>query len=224
MPVTSLQDLYLNKLQLMFDAERQILEALPQVAQVVRNSDLRLGLEAHRRQTEDQVRRLEQIFQRHGQGLEAMECVSMRALIQEAQQLMPEIQDPDTLDAFLIGAQQAVEHHEIAAYGTARTWARQLGHNEDADLLQQILQEEEGTDKMLTDIAERMVNPEAAQAEGARLERDVTPSAQPADAVAGGAGRGEGAGTVGAGMTSPDSTQRALDAATGEPRDIGTAG
>ena len=163
MPITSLQDLYLNKLQLTHDAERQILQALPQLAQAVQSSELRQGLEAHQRQTEEQVRRLEQIFQREGQRPQSVQCASMRALIQEGQQLLQQVQDPDTRDALIIAAAQAVEHHEIAAYGTARTWARQLGRDEDAELLQQTLQEEEQTDKQLTQIAERMVNPAAAQ-------------------------------------------------------------
>ena len=163
MPINSLQDLYLNKLQMIYDAEQQNLQALPQVAQQVNHPQLRQGIEMHQRQTQEQVRRLEQIFQRLGQGPQGMECMTMKALIQEGQEMMGQIQDPDTLDAFLIGALQAVEHHEIAAYGTARTWAQQLGQNEDADLLQQTLREEEQTDKQLTEIAERMVNREAAQ-------------------------------------------------------------
>ncbi len=184
MPITSLQDLYLNKLQLTHDAERQILEALPQLAQAVQNPELRNGLEAHRRQTEEQVRRLEQIFQREGQRPQSIHCTSMRALIQEGQQLVQQVQDPDTRDALIIAAAQAVEHHEIAAYGTARTWARQLGRTEDAEALQQTLREEEQTDKQLTEIAERMVNVAAAQgqrgaaAQGGAAERGAGRGAQ----------------------------------------------
>ena len=165
MPATSLNDLYLQKIQLLLDAEEQGLQAIPQLARRVQHPELRTALETHRRQTEEHVRRLQQLAQRRAQGPEntpANGCVSMRALIEEAQTILPTIQDADTADAFIIGAQQAVEHHEIASYGTARTWAQQLGYDEDADLLQQTLDEEGDTDELLTQIAERNVNREAS--------------------------------------------------------------
>jgi ferritin-like metal-binding protein YciE len=184
MAINSLQDLYVNKLQKIYDAEQQGLQAMQQLSQMVSNPDARQGLDAHRRQTEEQVRRLEQIFQRQGQRAQGQECASMRALVQETQQMAQQVQDPDTLDAFLISAQQVMEHHEIADYGTARTWARQLGNDEDAQLLQQTLQEEEQADKLLSRIAERNVNVQAAQG-----DRDVTRSAQRDDATPGAGGR-----------------------------------
>jgi ferritin-like metal-binding protein YciE len=166
MPATSLNDLYLQKLQLLLDAEEQGLQAMPQLAQRVQHPELREALETHRRQTEQHVQRLQQLAQRRAQGPEntpANGCVSMRALIEEAQTILPTIQDENTTDAFIIGAQQAIEHHEIAAYGTARTWAQELGYDEDADLLQQTLDEEGEADELLTQIAERRVNREASQ-------------------------------------------------------------
>ena len=166
MPARSLNDLYLQKLQLLLDAEQQGLQAMPQLAQRVQNPQLREALETHRRQTEQHVERLQRMVGSRGQGAEnipANGCISMRALIEEAQTILPNIQDPDTIDAFIIGAQQAVEHHEIAAYGTARTWAQTLGFDEDADLLQQTLDEEGEADELLTQIAERSVNREASQ-------------------------------------------------------------
>ena len=147
MPATSLQDLYLQKLQLLIDAEQQGLDAM----------------QMHRRQTEEQVQRLQQLIGNRGRPSTSRECVSMRALIEEAQTMLPMIQDPDTIDAFVIGAQQAMEHHEIAAYGTARSWAQQLGFDDDADVLQRTLDEEGEADKMLTQIAERSVNERASQ-------------------------------------------------------------
>jgi hypothetical protein len=114
----------------------------------------------------------------------------MRALLQEGEELAPAIQDEDTRDAFLISAQQAVEHHEIAAYGTVRTWARQLDFDDDASVLQAILDEERRADQLLSDVAERMVNPEAASAAS---DVDVTPRAQPGDRTAA-ATRSPGAG------------------------------
>ena len=166
MPATSLNDLYLQKLQLLLDAEERGLQALPQLAQRVQSPELRKALEMHRRQTEQHVQRLQQLARRRAQGPEntpANGCVSMRALIEEAETILPTIRDADATDAFIIGAQQAVEHHEIASYGTARTWAQQLGYDEDADLLQQTLDEEGETDELLTQIAERSVNREASQ-------------------------------------------------------------
>jgi ferritin-like metal-binding protein YciE len=206
MAINSLQDLYVNKLQMIYDGEQQGLQAMQQLSQMVSNPDARQGLEMHRRQTEEQVRRLEQIFQRQGQRAQATECASMRALIQETQRMVQQIQDPDTRDAFLISAQQGMEHHEMADYGTARTWARQLGNDEDAQLLQQTLQEEEQADKLLTQIAERNVNQQAAQG-----DRDVTRAAQRDDAARGAGGRAAGTSTGGAsaGGASADRDARA---------------
>ena len=163
MPATSLQDLYTQKLQLLLDAEQQGLSAMPQLVQQVQNEQLRTALQQHHRQTEQQVQRLQQLMgsRQSGQSMQNNECISMRALIQEAQMMLPNIQDSDTIDAFIIGAQQAIEHHEIAAYGTARTWAQQLGFDEDADLLQETLDEEGETDHKLTELAERAINIEA---------------------------------------------------------------
>jgi ferritin-like metal-binding protein YciE len=172
MPATSLNDLYLQKIQLLLDAEEQGLQAMPQLARRAQNPELRNALETHRRQTEEHVHRLQRLARQRAQGPEntpANGCVSMRALIEEAQTILPTIQDADTADAFIIGAQQAVEHHEIASYGTARTWAQQLGYAEDADLLQQTLDEEGEADEQLTRIAERSVNREASHG----AEREV---------------------------------------------------
>jgi ferritin-like metal-binding protein YciE len=178
MAITSLQELYLQKLQMIYDAEQQGQQALSRLVQAAHNGDLRSALQAHRQQTEEQVRRLEGLFRTRGESAERIESRSMRALIQEAEQVLPTIQDDDTRDAFLIAAQQAVEHHEIADYGTARTWARQLGFSEDASVLQAILDQERNADKLLSEVAERMVNPEAATAAG---DVDVTGRAQAGD-------------------------------------------
>jgi ferritin-like metal-binding protein YciE len=199
MAVTSLQELYLQKLQMIYDAEQQTLQAFPRAIQMAHNENLRNGLEAHRRQTEEQVRRLEGLFSARGQSPKRTESRSMRALLQEAEEVLPTIQDDDTRDAFIIAAQQAVEHHEIADYGTGRTWARQLGFDDDAAVLQEILDQERSADKLLSDVAERMVNPDAAAGTG---DLDVTPRAQPGDRAADAGGRassGGGARTTGDG-------------------------
>jgi ferritin-like metal-binding protein YciE len=163
MPATSLDDLYSQKLQLLLDAEHQGLDAIPQLAGAVHDPKLRDALQQHRRESEEHVQRLQQLIDAQSRGSQNQECTSMRALIQEAQRTLSTIQDPDTIDAFVIGAQQAIEHHEIAAYGTARSWAQELGRNDDARTLQQTLDEEGNADKQLSTIAERQVNERAAQ-------------------------------------------------------------
>ena len=163
MPATSLDDLYSQKLQLLLDAEHQGLDALPQLAQAVRDPKLRDALQHHRRESEGHVQRLQQLIDGNRHGSRNEECTSMRALIQEAQRALQNIQDPDTIDAFVIGAQQAIEHHEIAAYGTVHAWAEELGRDDDARILQQTLDEESHADEQLSMLAERRVNERAAQ-------------------------------------------------------------
>jgi ferritin-like metal-binding protein YciE len=163
MPANSLQELYVQKLQMMYDSEQQILQALPELIDRSNNDELRDALEHHRQQTEGHARRLEQVLQRRGERAKRSDCRSMRALIDEGQSTLSDIKDKDTIDAFIIAAAQSVEHHEMAAYGTARTWAEQLGFSDDADTLQQTLDEEGDADKKLTDIAEESVNQQASR-------------------------------------------------------------
>src|SRR5690349_14749794 len=163
MPATSLEDLYSQKLQLLLDAEHQGLDALPQLAQAVQDPKLREALQKHRRESEQHVQRLQQLIDANSHGSRNQECTSMRALIQEAQRTLANIRDPETIDAFVIGAQQAIEHHEIAAYGTARSWAQELGRDDDARALQQTLDEEGNADEQLSMIAEQRVNERAVQ-------------------------------------------------------------
>ncbi|HUQ79800.1 MAG TPA: DUF892 family protein [Gemmatimonadaceae bacterium] len=171
MPVNSLDDLYTQKLQLILDAEQQALQAYPQVMQMAQHDELRQALQTHMDQTRQHVQQLQPLMQQGGGG-QQQTCMSMQALIHEAQQLIGQIQDPDTRDAFLIGAAQAMEHHEIAAYGTARSWAQELGRDEDVEVLERILDQEKQTDSLLTELAERRVNREAS--EGAtRGDREV---------------------------------------------------
>ena len=189
MPVNTLHDLYLVKLQMIFDAEQQGMQAMSLLAQSATNPELRQGLARHQAQTEQQLDRLTQLFRLEGMSPNARTCASFRALVTEAQTTMSEIQDPTTLDAFIIAAQQAAEHHEIAAYGTARAWAEELGRTEAAGLLEQTLQEEKQADKLLTEMAERRVNEEAREGVSA-ADRDVTRGAMRDDAMRGGAAGG----------------------------------
>jgi ferritin-like metal-binding protein YciE len=193
MPVDSLQDLYQQKLQMILDAEQQGLQAYPQMLGMVQHPELRQSLQTHMQQTQQQVQQLQRIAPQGGGSMQAQRCVSMQALVQEAQQMVGQIQDPDTRDAFLIGAAQAMEHHEIAAYGTARAWAQQLGREQDVQVLEQILDQEKQTDALLTQLAERRVNQEAAQG-----DREVPMGAQREMGSQG--SQGAQAGTPGGGM------------------------
>src|SRR5919198_6686326 len=183
MPLNSLQDLYIEQLQDLHSAEQQILDALPKMIDKASHAELRQGFELHLRQTEEQVRRLERIFESLGEDSAGEECEGMKGLLKEGAKVMKERADSDVLDAAMIAAAQRVEHYEIAGYGCARTYAEALGRPEDADLLQQTLDEEGETDKKLTQIAEQVVNPDAQ-----RAERDVTPGAR--REVGSGASRG----------------------------------
>ena len=164
MALNSMQDLAVYKLQAIYDAENQALQAYPQVVGAVSSPELKQALQQHMEQTQNQVQRLEQIFQQMGQQPGGQPCTSMQGLIQEAQQLIQQGGSPEVLDAAIIGAAQAIEHHEIAAYGTARTIAQQLGMNEAAQLLEQTLDEEKQTDAQLTQLAEGNVNQKAQEA------------------------------------------------------------
>jgi ferritin-like metal-binding protein YciE len=163
MHVTSLDKLFEIKLRQALDIEEQVADAAPHLAREVRNEQLRNALEQHIRQSAQHITRLRQMMANRGIEAKRQECISVRALLRETQTMLDQVVDPDTRDAFIIGAQQAIEHHEIAAYGTMRTWAQQLGYSEEATVLQRTLDEEGHADEMLTAIAEQIVNPQAAQ-------------------------------------------------------------
>ena len=158
---TGLHDIYVDALRDLYNAETQILKALPRMAKAVTNEQLSSAFLEHVDQTEGHVDRLEQIFGMLDIKVRGKKCVAMEGLIDEAKEIMSEDIDDNALDAALIGAAQKVEHYEMAAYGTCRTWAQQLGFDDQANLLQQTLNEEKETDDRLTDIAESIVNQEA---------------------------------------------------------------
>lgn len=161
MALESLQDLYLEQLKDLHSAEEQIIDALPKMIEQAKNPELRQGFEKHLAQTKEQLRRLDQIGQRAGQKLSGHKCKGMEGLLDEGEELMKERADSDVLDAALISAAQRVEHYEMAGYGCARTYARLLGLDDDARLLQQTLDEEGDTDHLLTNLAERVINVQA---------------------------------------------------------------
>ena len=162
----NLQDLYVDELKDLYNAENQILKALPKMAKAASHSELREAFTKHQQQTRKHVERLEQIFKDFDKSPKGKKCVGMEGLIEEGSELIKEKPDPDVLDAGLISKAQHVEHYEIAGYGTVRTWAEKLGHSKHAQLLQKTLNEEEETDRLLTELAESSINIEAAEGAG----------------------------------------------------------
>lgn len=161
MKIKSLHDLLVQELRDLYGAEQQILKALPKMIKAATNADLKSGFETHRKETEQQVTRLEQAFERLGVTAKKKKCVGIEGITEEGEELIAAEPEPDILDAGLIAAAQKVEHYEIASYGSVRAWAQQLGHHDVADLLGQTLEEEKATDKKLTELAESMVNEDA---------------------------------------------------------------
>jgi ferritin-like metal-binding protein YciE len=193
MALESLQDLYLEQLKDLHSAEKQIIEALPKMIEQTKHAELRQGFEKHLRQTEEQLRRLEKIGERIGQSLSGHKCKGMEGLLEEGEELLKERADSDVLDAALIAAAQRVEHYEMAGYGCARTYARLLGLEDDAKVLQQTLDEEGETDHLLTAMAERVINVEALLGDAAS-DREVKRAAQMGDRTTGGTQKERGRG------------------------------
>jgi ferritin-like metal-binding protein YciE len=162
MPMESLHDLLTDELKDMYSAETQLTKALPRMAKAATNPDLKRAFQTHLKQTEEHVRRVERICNNLEIKPRGKKCVGMEGLIEEGKEIMQEEAEADVMDAGLIGAAQKVEHYEIAGYGTARTHAQQLGYSDAVRELQMILDEESQANELLTQIAESMVNPEAA--------------------------------------------------------------
>jgi ferritin-like metal-binding protein YciE len=166
MSMESLMDLYIDELKDLYNAENQLLKALPRMAKKAASPDLKAAFEEHLGQTEGQVNRLEKIFKKLGEKPTGKTCKAMKGLVEEGKEIIDEDGEESVLDAALIGAAQKVEHYEIAGYGTARTFASMLGEEDAVELLQQTLDEEGETNKKLTALAESFVNPEAQSTEG----------------------------------------------------------
>jgi ferritin-like metal-binding protein YciE len=156
--------LYLTELKDLYHAEQQIIKALPKMAEAASSPELRNAFEQHLAETRVQAERLEQIFQKLGEPAKGQKCKGMVGIIDEGEDMMDEDAPPAVADAALIASAQRVEHYEMAAYGTARTYARRLGFADQAQLLQQTLTEEAETDKKLTSLAESYINEEAKSA------------------------------------------------------------
>jgi ferritin-like metal-binding protein YciE len=158
----SLRQLYVNELKDLYNAETQLVKALPKMAKASSNAELRQGFEEHLRQTSEHVSRLEQIFDMLGEKATGKKCLGMEGLVKEGAETMSEDYEGSLMDAAIIGAAQRVEHYEIAGYGTVRTFAELLGENEHVSLLEQTLEEEKETDQKLTQLADQ-INSQAGE-------------------------------------------------------------
>lgn len=168
---STLKELYLDELKDLYDAENQLVKALPKMAKAATSEDLRSGFEEHLEQTKGHVQRLEQVFKLLGEKAKGKKCHGMEGLVSEGKEMMEEDFEPDVMDAALISAAQRVEHYEIAAYGTVRTYADILGQNEAVSLLEETLSEEKETDEKLTELAQS-INLQAAESEGEEDEEE----------------------------------------------------
>ncbi len=160
--IATLDDLFVHQLQDIYYAENQITKALPKMISKATDPQLRQGFETHLRETENQILRLEQVFKMHGHEPKAVDCPAIDGIIEEADETAGDIADKEVLDAALLASAQAVEHYEITRYGTLIAWARRLGRDDCASVLQQNLDEEKSTDAKLTAMAESSVNRKAA--------------------------------------------------------------
>ena len=158
----NLNDLFLDTLKDIYYAEKQILRALPKMAKAAHSDQLRAAFEKHHGETEGQVERLEQVFELIDKPARGKTCEAMQGLLDEGKEIMEEYKGTEALDAGMVAAAQAVEHYEIARYGTLKQWAQQLGIKDAVRLLDETLQEEKKTDEALTSLAEASVNLEAA--------------------------------------------------------------
>ena len=158
-----LKELYVDELKDLYSAENQLVKALPKMAKAATSDKLRQGFEEHLEQTKGHVQRLEQIFESLGEP-KGKKCKGMEGLIVEGSEMTEEDFDDPVLDAGLIGAAKRVEHYEIAAYGTARSFAEELGESEHVSLLEATLSEEEATDEKLTELSQE-INKQANSAE-----------------------------------------------------------
>ncbi len=162
MTLETLQDLYVDELQDVYDAEHQLLDALEKLQKSASHKELKAGFKEHHQQTQEHVRRLEQVFKNLDKPAKRKTCKAMKGIVKEGQDMIEEDADKDVKDAGLIAAAQRAEHYEMAAYGTLVAYAKQLNRRDDAKLLNETLKEEKETDKKLTEMALSVINTDAA--------------------------------------------------------------
>ena len=157
-PIKTLDDLFVHTLQDIYYAEQKITKALPKMVEKVSDPQLESAFLTHLAETEMHIERLEKVFQMHGAPAKAVSCPAIDGIVEEAEEIMKDASDREVLDAAALASAQAVEHYEITRYGTLIAWARELGRNDCASVLQLNLDEEKATDLKLTQIAEARVN------------------------------------------------------------------
>jgi ferritin-like metal-binding protein YciE len=160
--IKNMDDLFVHTLRDIYYAEKQIVKSLPEMIEKANNPQLKQGFQTHLRESENHVKRLDQVFGLLGKQAQGVDCPAIDGIIEEAEDVAGEVQDKTVLDAALIAAAQAVEHYEMTRYGTLIAWAKQMGRNDAAALLNQTLEEEKATDKKLTQMAESNINRRAA--------------------------------------------------------------
>jgi ferritin-like metal-binding protein YciE len=161
-PIKTLDGLFEHQLQDIYYAEQQIVKNLPTMMEQASSADLKSALQHHLGETKNQVKRLEQIFEKHGKTAKGVTCPAIDGILAEAKEIMSDSEDASVRDAAMLAAAQAVEHYEIARYGTLIAWANQLGRGDCAKLLEQTLVEEKSADQKLTMIAQTSINRKAA--------------------------------------------------------------
>jgi ferritin-like metal-binding protein YciE len=160
--IETMNDLFVHTLRDIYYAENQLVRTLPEMIQKASDAQLKQAFQSHLNETKTQVKRVEQVFQMLGTDASGVDCPAIDGIIEEAEDVAGEVDDKEVLDAALVAAAQAVEHYEIARYGTLVAWAKRLGRSDCASVLQKTLDEEKAADKKLTDIAEARINLKAA--------------------------------------------------------------
>ena len=222
--MSTLEDLFVKELRDIYDAERQITKALPKMIKASESEDLTEALQQHLDVTKGQIERLDQVFQQLDMRPRGNHCPGMAGIIEEGSHLLEEGGEDDVVDAGLIGAAQKVEHYEIAAYGTLCAFARQLGHDDAASLLEQTLEEEKETDQRLTEIAEAHINRRAQSDAGASMEDEdeETTSTARRGRTSGNSGNGRGQKSSSA-SSRQASASRTTSAGRGAQRSVASA-
>ena len=160
--IHTMDDLFVHTLRDIYYAEKQLLKALPEMVEKASDAQLKQAFQSHLGETKNHVVRLEQVFKMHGVEAKGIDCPAIDGIIEEAEEIVGEVEDQAVLNAALAAAAQAAEHYEISRYGTLIAWAKQLGRNDCARVLQQNLDEEKAADRKLTEIAEARLNLQAA--------------------------------------------------------------
>jgi ferritin-like metal-binding protein YciE len=160
--IKTMDDLFVHTLQDIYYAENQIAKSLPKMIEKTTNAQLKQAFQSHLKETEGQIKRLEEVFRMHGHEPKGVDCPAIDGILKEANEIIGEVEDKEVCDAAILAAAQAVEHYEITRYGTLVAWAKRLGRNDCANVLHQNLVEEKATDEKLTKLAESNINRKAA--------------------------------------------------------------